>query len=377
MGGPAGAALTPASVGSDGSARPSPRALPVYVARKAAHPSAIGAVGSGTVKLPCAGDPSKAHWRAAHFLYYHRDAPATTAPSNAPGDTDAPAATKAGTTAAPSSGASASTVPKAVVYEGEMYDGQRDGMGVCLYNNGMLYEGSWRRNLEHGHGVLMTADRKRTIYKGDWEKGRMHGRGVYYFARTKKDQKVVARYEGDFKENLKHGNGTYYFPDGSVYDGGWRDGMMSGRGTFTWPDGSVYEGEWKDSKRHGQGVLKASDGFFYDGSWVANAMEGRGTAVYPNGQKYIGLFICGRREGRGTMLFTNGATYEGRFRDDAIDGQGTLRLSRAMAVPREAAADEGDAAQVQPSKQDFMIPVSFQSDMGHIHRTAGFTLGGD
>jgi hypothetical protein len=43
-----------------------------------------------------------------------------------------------------------------------------------------------------------------------------------------------------------------------------------------------------------------------------------------------------------------------------------------MVVPREA-EDES----VEASKPDFMIPVSFQSDMGHIHRTAGFTLGGE
>jgi hypothetical protein len=361
--------LTPGSVGAEGlTARQSPRGMSVHVSRKS---HTLGSVGNGTIKLSSAGEPSKAHWRAAHFLYYHRDAPVTSASIAA--TTGAVTDVEAGSTTKASS--SANTIPKAVVYEGEMYNGQRDCNGICLFNNGMLYEGSWRRNKEHGQGILMTADRKRIIYKGEWEKGKMHGRGIYFYGtdrRAKKEQKSGARFEGEFKENLKHGMGKYYFADGSVYDGSWRDGMMSGRGIFTWPDGSVYEGEWKDSKRHGQGVLKASDGFFYDGNWVANAMEGRGTAVYPNGQKYIGLFVCGRREGRGTMLFTNGATYEGRFRDDAIDGQGTLRLSRAMVVPREA-EDES----VEASKPDFMIPVSFQSDMGHIHRTAGFTLGGE
>ncbi|GKY91224.1 hypothetical protein MPSEU_000095000 [Mayamaea pseudoterrestris] len=369
--------LTPASAGSEaagGSNRPSPRGMSVHVARKS-----NAAVGNGTIKLPNAGEPSKAHWRAAHFLYYHRDAPAATASAASAltgGLVDMEAGSDAPTK--PSTSASANAAPKAVVYEGEMYHGQRDGRGICLFNNGLLYEGTWRRNKEHGMGILMTADRKRVIYRGEWDKGRMNGRGVYFYGtdrRVKKDQKPGARYEGEFKENLKHGTGIYYFADGSVYDGSWRDGMMAGRGIFTWPDESVYEGEWKDSKRHGQGILKASDGFFYDGNWIANAMEGRGTAVYPNGQKYIGLFVCGRREGRGTMLFTNGATYEGRFRDDAIDGQGTLRLSRAMAVPRET--EDGEDESAVSSKPDFMIPVSFQSDMGHIHRTAGFTLGGE
>ena len=98
-------------------------------------------------------------------------------------------------------------------------------------------------------------------------------------------------------------------------------------------------------------------------------MEGRGAAVYPNGQKYEGLFSHGRREGRGTMHFTNGAVYEGRFRDDAVDGQGTMKMSESLTVPPESGNPE--------DKHDFMIPISFQSDMTHIHTKAGFTAVGD
>lgn len=112
-------------------------------------------------------------------------------------------------------------------------------------------------------------------------------------------------------------------------------------------------------------MLKTSDGFYFDGMWVNNSMEGRGYAVYPNGQKYEGLFSKGRREGRGTLTLTNGVVYEGRFRDDAVDGQGTMKMSRTTVVP------------TQEGKDNFMIPISFQSDMGHIHTKAGFTAIGE
>ena len=157
--------------------------------------------------------------------------------------------------------------------------------------------------------------------------------------------------------------------------------------------------------------------FVYDGNWVLNSMDGRGSAVYPNGQQYNGLFSHGRREGRGTIVFTNGAIYEGRFRDDSIDGQGTMKMPQTVVVPTTTEqtpvafnelnsvttaatvkvtsdADTDDASLVprgddkmweetlqthrhrKHKKPDFMIPVSFQSDMGHIHRKAGFTHGG-
>ena len=61
-----------------------------------------------------------------------------------------------------------------------MHDGVREGRGLCLYNNNLMYEGEWKRNKEHGKGILMSPDRKRIIYEGDWEKGRMQGKGSYY-----------------------------------------------------------------------------------------------------------------------------------------------------------------------------------------------------
>ena len=295
--------------------------LTIQATPSAARPTATP---GSTWRLLPAGDPAQARWRSPHYLYYQR----------LEGDT------------------------KYVIYEGAMRQGQRHGRGQCLYHNGYLYKGEWQYNKEHGYGKLsLSGD---LVYEGQWERGRMHGEGTYYY-------KDKSKYVGEFRENMRYGQGQYDLPDGSVYAGQWKDNLMNGRGTMVWPDGqSVYEGEWKDGKRHGLGVLKASDGFVYDGSWVNNAMDGRGSATYPNGQEYHGLFSKGRREGRGTIRFTNGAVYEGRFRDDAVDGQGTMKMSRLMVVPGSG-----------EEKEDFMIPLSFQSDIGHIHRRAGFSMGGE
>ena len=373
---PSGTILSIPSAGSTNRSSPvSTPHLPAKSAlsgqkKRAAQPKSSPPAGSSDVKLPHVGDPNKARWRAAHFLYYQRYDPTSD---------------DVGSGASPSSSADAASF---VVYEGEMSKGNcmRDGRGVCLYNNGTLYEGEWKRNKEHGMGTLMTADRRHVIYKGEWERGRMHGRGVYYYfqddpfaSRRKNDggEQLGSRYEGDFKENTRHGNGTYYLPNGSVYEGEWRANRMSGGGTFKWPDGSTYIGNWKDGKRHGQGILQASDGFTYDGSWVENAMEGRAVATYPSGQRYEGMFMNGRREGRGSIIFANGAVYEGRFRDDAMEGSGTMKMTSNAPISRRRNEEEEEEEENGDEDEDWMIPISFQSDMGHIHQKAGFTVEGE
>eukprot|EP00977_Amphora_coffeiformis_P000538 scaffold132_cov170-Amphora_coffeaeformis.AAC.17 len=334
--------------------------------------------GSTVVRLPVEGDVQLARWRSAHFYHYN------------PAPKDATASTT--TTAAVSNTSTANNYTvanKSVVYEGELYNGLREGRGVCVYNNDMVYEGEWQLDKEHGFGTLWTGDKRRTIYQGEWTGGRIHGQGKYYYYDSNSDatssgNKTQSRYEGEFRENLRHGNGMYVLPDGSTYNGQWQNGNMTGRGIFTWPDGSVYDGDWKDNQRHGNGVLKASDGFCYEGTWVHNTMEGRAVATYPDGQEYHGMFSSGRREGRGTIKFPNGAIYEGRFRDDAVDGQGTMKIRKVVLIPRDDNGDEeeetGDGeenSKAEAKSNDFMIPISFQSDMAHIHRRAGFTLGGN
>mmetsp|Transcript_12240 Transcript_12240/g.18639 ORF Transcript_12240/g.18639 Transcript_12240/m.18639 type:complete len:103 (-) Transcript_12240:59-367(-) len=102
-------------------------------------------------------------------------------------------------------------------------------------------------------------------------------------------------------------------------------------------------------------------------------MEGRGIATYPNGQRYEGLWVCGRREGRGTIRFTNGAVYEGRFRDDRMEGQGTMKMTRNAPMSRKKTEGNDN----DQDRDDWMIPIEFQSDMEHIHQKAGFTMEGE
>ena len=193
------------------------------------------------MKLPLAGDPMKARWRAAHFMYYYKP------PANSNDDT---ASTASGGEKSASAASQQAAATKSVVYEGEMLNGQRHGRGICLYDNGLIYEGTWLFDKESGYGTLLSGDRKRIIYEGEFERGRISGRGVYYYGddpkpsdgKKKKASPTSAaksgptrsncRYEGEWRENMRHGQGIYVLPDNSVFDGSWTNGTMNGRGVF-------------------------------------------------------------------------------------------------------------------------------------------------
>ena len=72
-----------------------------------------------------------------------------------------------------------------------------------------------------------------------------------------------------------------------------------------------------------------------------------------------------------------------------MDGQGTLQLGKNIIVPSIMVENmmpltdstDGtiakDSISSQELKEDWMIPIAFQSDISHIHQKAGFTHGGD
>lgn len=235
------------------------------------------------------------------------------------------------------------------IYEGDVYEGQRHGKGVCLFPDATLYEGMWQLGKEHGRGVLMKPDRS-IIFTGEFVEGLMHGHGAYSFANGD-------HYTGDWREGLRHGKGEYSWRNGCKYVGEWRDNKRHGRGLFTWSEAQYYDGDWLNDMRHGKGLLILENGLRYDGYWHQNFFEGKGSCVFPNNQEYQGSFRLGLREGRGSIIFPEGAIYEGRFKDDFLDGQGTIKVLNPI-----PGADE----------DELMIPIEIVSDFKRIHYKAGF-----
>lgn len=53
--------------------------------------------------------------------------------------------------------------------------GAKDGKGVFYYDNGnAYYNGQWKNDQKHGHGLLISAEE---VYEGQWSIGKKQGNG--------------------------------------------------------------------------------------------------------------------------------------------------------------------------------------------------------
>ena len=147
-------------------------------------------------------------------------------------------------------------------YTGECKNGEKEGYGAIIYEDGSFYEGEWKYSMRNGKGTCRCADGD--IYEGEWKYG------------------------------IQHGKGKMFFANGDIYEGEWRGGKKEGWGKFTSKNGIVYTGQLKDGKPYGQGTMNYLNGdIIYDGEWENGKKHGKGTFIFKNDVFYEGTFENG------------------------------------------------------------------------------------
>ena len=114
------------------------------------------------------------------------------------------------------------------------------------------------RNTKKWSGCIGTEKYEEDVYEGEYYDGLKNGNGKY----TWSDGTV---YEGNWVNDVLNGNGKYTWSDGVVYEGNWVNGDMNGYGTWTEPGEYVYVGEFKDGEFTGQGIRTYKDGTVEEG----------------------------------------------------------------------------------------------------------------
>jgi hypothetical protein len=105
------------------------------------------------------------------------------------------------------------------------------------YLSGAVYQGQVVNGMRHGLGVFKDPDGN--VFTGDFVDDHICGKGVYKLING-------TRYEGEFMDDVQHGKGREVWPDGSTYEGEYKDGLKHGRGRYRFPDGSVFDGEFAE-----------------------------------------------------------------------------------------------------------------------------------
>ena len=146
-------------------------------------------------------------------------------------------------------------------------------------------------------------------YEGEIKNGEPNGLGIL-------TSPYGDKHVGGWKKGKEHGQGTYTHPDGNKYVGGWKVGKRHGQGTMTFSSGDKYVGGWKDDKKHGQGTDTSSDGGKYEGEWKVGKRHGQGTLTVPDLGKYVGEWKNG--EMWTGIFYDNNGNIEGKM----LNGKG-------------------------------------------------------
>lgn len=125
-------------------------------------------------------------------------------------------------------------LPDGGKYSGEANDfNQPNGKGLCEWNNGLKYDGSWIEGKMHGTGILTSTNK---IVKGFWFEGEL----IHTFS----EERLQTNKEGRNEIKEHHGKRILTNEDGSRYEGYLVNGKMHGVGTLYKTNGEIVRGFW-------------------------------------------------------------------------------------------------------------------------------------
>lgn len=93
-----------------------------------------------------------------------------------------------------------------------------------------------------------------------------------------------SEYRGSWRSGRRNGLGTFIFPNLDEYVGKWVGDRRCGFGRLTSLLGNTYEGNWDNNLQHGEGILHLKDGYRYVGSFVRGKRHGFGKLLLPNSE---------------------------------------------------------------------------------------------
>ena len=131
--------------------------------------------------------------------------------------------------------------------------GNREGLGMYLWDDGCCYVGQWKNHHRHGEGCYYD------------ENGKLEYKGKYFNGKEVGDNSAYLWQELTF--------GVINYENGDKYVGELKDGKKHGQGLYLWINGDVWYGKWYGGKRDGYGIYISNSGNYSIGSWDGDTKE--------------------------------------------------------------------------------------------------------
>ena len=127
----------------------------------------------------------------------------------------------------------------------------------------------WKKNngtqkYPHAHQLYLFFQSHREIkdrkcgdkhYEGEIMYGEKNGFGICIWNEKKAKEKQWQKHEGIWRGNYCNGSGVRYFENGDIHIGEFKEGERNGFGICSFSNRSRYEGEWNNDKPNGFGIF--------------------------------------------------------------------------------------------------------------------------
>lgn len=215
-------------------------------------------------------------------------------------------------------------------YIGSFINGERNGEGYLVSENGENYYGLFKDNQKEGFGVTYYTDGSyiygyQNVYvSGESLKFYKNGDMEVYYADKDKAQLLAVYFSKSNDGFLR------YYKDGRFIG---KDSPLSANGnvisrdsvsaikeknyvkSLSYKDGK-YTGEVYENEPHGVGMMTYSSGAVYLGCFNRGVREGVGTYHFPNGDYLFCHFKNGLRHGQGRAFFKDGRIEDVYYYED-------------------------------------------------------------
>lgn len=124
-------------------------------------------------------------------------------------------------------------------YSGKVNEkGVRSGLGRFIFDDGSIYEGSWKNNLPDGQGLFKWPNGD--FYSGQFVAGKRDGVGI-------SSSSYGGVFDGHYLKDKKHGPGTIFCSTGPIIEGNYIDDIRTGPGKIIMPGNfCIFDGNFSN-----------------------------------------------------------------------------------------------------------------------------------